>query len=162
MKLRWKPFNVEIQCQHSLRLLLLSFQTSTLKHLSCHRADRLWQTTVSQSSSLCQRLSALLWTWRAVGRRMCDRLDFHTDQSPFAHSLPSRWCHPPSAAHTHACTQTHAWDASALPLSLSHYLPLFTFLLLHKNNTRHLVRHIEYTRAHTHWHTYKHRPQPHA
>lgn len=132
MKLRWKPFNAEIQCQHLLWLLLFSFQTAALKHLSCHGADRLWQTTVSQSSSPCQWLSVLLWAWRAVGRRLCDRLDFHTDQSPFTRSLPSRWCHRPSATHTHACTQTHAWNVSALPLSLSHYLPLFTFLLLPK------------------------------
>lgn len=56
---------------------------------------------------------------------LCDRLHFHTDQSPFTCSLPSRWCH-------HAFTQTHAWNVSALPLSLNHYLPLFTFPLLPK------------------------------
>jgi len=131
MKLSWKPFNVEIQ--HQCLLLLFSIQTSALKHLSCQGADSFWQTTIGQSSVLCQWLSALLWVWRAVGRRLCNKLDFHTDQSPFTYSLPSRWCHHPCATHTHGHTETHTWNqTSALPLSLSHYLPLFTFLLLLK------------------------------
>lgn len=128
MKLRRKPFNVEIQCQHSLWLLLFSFQAPALKHLSCHGADSFWQTTVSQSSSLCQRLSALLWAWRAVGRRLCDRLDFTLTRAPSPVPCPATDVIISLA--THAYTQTHAWNVSAPPLSLSHYLPLFTFLLL--------------------------------
>lgn len=117
-----ETFNVEIQCQHLLRLLLFSFQTAALKHFSCHGSDRLWQTTISQSSSLCQWLKALLSAWRAAGWRLCDRPDFHTDQSPFAHSLASQWCHPPLPMHTHMhahnpmhSTRLHFHSPLALP-----------------------------------------------
>lgn len=95
-----ETFKVEIQFQHLLQLLLFSFQTAALKHLSCHSSDRFWQNNVSQYSSLCQWLKALLSAWRAAGRRLCDRPDFHIDQSSFACSLPSRWCHLSSTAHT--------------------------------------------------------------
>lgn len=51
--------------------------------------------------------------------------------------------------HTYAFTQTHAWNVSALPLSLNHYLPLFTFPLLPKKQYQ--------TSCSPHWvHTYVH------
>lgn len=123
-----ETFNVEIQCQHLLRLLMFSFQTAVLKHLSCRRPDRLWQTTVSQSSSSCQWLKALLSAWRAVGRRLCDRPNFHTDQSPFA-PLPAQPVMSSSLRRTYASMHKTP-SSSALFLALRHQLKQFTFLLL--------------------------------
>lgn len=68
---------------------------------------------------------------------------------------------PPARTCTRTHTQIHKHTHGT---SLLFHSPLAaTFRCLHfsycpKNNTRHLVRHIEYTHAHTRSHTCKHRP----
>lgn len=125
MKLRGKPFNVEIQCQHSLWLLLFSFQAPALETfelpqswqlLADHRQPVLKPLPAAECSVVsvaCSWTTSVWQTW------------LHTDQSPFNRSLPSRWCHP-LPHHTCIHTNTHMERLCSSTLPYSHYLPLFT------------------------------------
>lgn len=155
MKLRWKPFNVEIRCQHLLWLLLLSFQTA---------APNIWAATeltgFGRPPSASPQAPASGWVLCCErGVRFEDvcvtDLTFTLTRAPSPAPCPAAdvTIYPP---HTHIIhTNTHTRNVSVLPLSLSRYLPLFTFLLLAKkqyqtSSSPHWI--------HTHSDVYKHRP----
>lgn len=134
--------------------LLFSFHTAALKRLNCHRADSFWQTTISQPSQAFASGWVLCCERGVQSDDVCvTDCTFTLTRAPSPAPCPVADVTIPSP-HTYAFTQTHAWNVSALPLSLNHYLPLFTFLFLPKKQYQTSCSpHWIHTHVHTHINT---------
>lgn len=89
------------------------------------------RTPLVSPPALCQKQSALLWVWRAVGRRLVNRLQLSHWPEPL-HLLSAQPLMSLSLRYKHTDPRTerllHSPSATLRqPLSLSLYLPLFTF-----------------------------------